>query len=87
MLLNANGFQMTLYVTIQGDIQSSINPQVRAKSNAFQTIERYIQYIPFVNPPFPNYGPSFYADRQAVKEHFCSFWKRELGLSSTERLS
>lgn len=86
MLLNANGFQMTLYVTIQGDIQSSMNPQVQAKNNAFQTIERYIRDIPFANTPFSNYGPNFYADHQTVKEHFCSFWKRELGLSSTERV-
>ena len=47
---------------------------------------RYIQGIPSVNPPSLYYGPNVYADHQAVKEHFCSFWKRELGLSSTERV-
>lgn len=86
MIPNANSFQRLLETTIQRDVLSSMNPQVRAKNNAIQTIERYIQDIPFVNPPSLYYGPNVYADHQAVKEHFCSFWKRELGLSSTERV-
>ena len=86
MIPNANSFQRLLETTIQRDVLSSMNPQVRAMNNAIQTIERYIQGIPFVNPPSLYYGPNVYADRQTVKEHFCSFWKRELGLSSTERV-
>lgn len=86
MIPNANSFQMLLETTIQKDILSSMNPKIRAKYSAIQTIERYIQDIPFVNPPPLYYGPNVYADHQTVKGHFCSFWKRELGLSSTERV-
>lgn len=86
MVLNANSFQRMLDATIQRDIQSSMNPQIRAKCNAAQAIERYIQGIPFVSPSSSYYGINVYADHQTVKEHFCSFWKRELGLSFTERI-
>jgi len=85
MILNGNSFQMMLDATIQRDIQSSMNPQIRAKCGAIQTIERYIQGIPFSQGPASYYGANVYADRQPVKEHFCSFWKRELGLSFAER--
>lgn len=85
MVLNANSFQMMLDATIQRDIQSSMNPQIRAKCNAAQAIERYIQDIPFVFPSSSYYGTNVFADRQTVKEHFCSFWKRELGLSFSEK--
>jgi len=85
MILNGNSFQMMLDATIQRDIVSSMNPQIRAKHGAIQTIERYIQSIPFAQSPASHYGANVYADRQTIKEHFCSFWKRELGLSFTER--
>ncbi len=85
MILNGNPFQMMLDATIQRDIQSSMNPQIRAKYGAIQAIERYIQSIPFAPSPASYYGANVYADRQTVKEHFCSFWKRELGLSFTEK--
>ncbi len=85
MILNANTFQMMLHATIQKDIVSSMNPQIRAKYGAIQAIERYIQSIPFAQNPASYYGPNVYADRQNIKEHFCSFWKRELGLSFTEK--
>lgn len=71
--------------TIQNDIHSSVNPQIRAKYCTIPTIEQYIQSIPFVQNPSFYYGPDVYDDRQTVKEHFCSFWKRELNLSITER--
>lgn len=85
MILNGNSFQMMLDATIQRDIVSSMNPQICAKHGAIQTIERYIQSIPFAQSPASYYGANVYADRQTIKEHFCSFWKRELGLSFTER--
>lgn len=86
MIPNANSFQMMLEATIQRDIQSSMNSQIRAKYGAIQAIERYIQSIPFVQNPPSYYGVNVYADRQTVKEHFCSFWKRELGLSSAGKM-
>ena len=85
MILNGNHFQKMLDATIQRDIASSMNPQIQAKESAIQTIERYIQSIPFVQSSFPYYGVNVFGNRQAVKDHFCSFWKRELGLSYTER--
>jgi len=85
MILNGNSFQMMLDATIQRDIQSSMNPQIRAKHGAIQAIERYIQSIPFAQSPASYYGANVYADRQTAKEHFCSFWKRDLGLSFTEK--
>ena len=85
VILNGNSFQMMLDATIQRDVISSMNPQIRAKHGAIQTIERYIQSIPFAQSSVPYYGANVYADRQTVKEHFCSFWKRELGLSFTEK--
>ena len=85
MILNGNSFQIMLYSTIKNDIASSMNPQIQAKESAIQTIERYIQSIPFVQSSFPYYGANVFGNRQAVKDHFCSFWKRELGLSYTER--
>ncbi len=85
MILNGNPFQMMLDATIQRDIQSSMNPQIRAKYGAIQAIERYIQSIPFAQSPASYYGANVYGDRQTVKEYFCSFWKRELGLSFTEK--
>ncbi len=84
MILNGNSFQMMLDATIQRDIVSSMNPQIRAKHGAIQTIERYIQSIPFSQSPASYYGVNVYADWQTVRKHFCSFWKRELGLSFTE---
>ena len=84
MILNGNSFQIMLYSTIKNDIASSMNPQIQAKESAIQTIERYIQSIPFVQSSFPYYGANVFGNRQAVKDHFCSFWKRELGLSYTE---
>ena len=85
MIPNGNSFQMMLDATIQGDITSSMNPSVRAKYDAVQTIERYIQGIPFIQKPQLYYGPNAFADRRVVKDHFCSFWKRELNLSFNER--
>ena len=85
VIQNGNSFQMMLDATIQRDVISSMNPQIRAKHGAIQTIERYIQSIPFAQSSVPYYGANVYADRQTVKEHFCSFWKRELGLSFTEK--
>ena len=85
MILNANSFQRMLDATIQRDTVSSMNPQILAKHGAIQTIVRYIQSIPFTQSPASYYGANVYANRQTVKEHFCSFWKRELGLSFTER--
>ncbi len=85
MILNGNSFQMMLDATIQRDIQFSMNPQIRAKYGATQVIERYIQSIPFAQRSASYCGGNVYADRQTVKEHFCSFWKRELGLSFTEK--
>ena len=84
MILNGNSFQMMLDATIQRDTMSSMNPNVRAKYNAIQTIERYIQGIPFIHNP-QYYGPNAFADLQTVKQHFCSFWKREMNLSFKER--
>lgn len=81
MIFNANPFQDLLNSSIQKDIISSMNPQIRAKHSAVPVIERYIQTIPFINAPPSNYSINAYADYQTVKEHFCSFWKRELGLS------
>ena len=86
MIFNANSFQMMLDATIQRDILSSMNPQIRAKHSAIPVIERYIQSIPFTQNSPSYYGVNVCADRQTVKDHFCSFWKRELGLSSTERI-
>lgn len=86
MLLNANLFQTMLDTTIQKDILSSMNPQIRAKQSVIPVIERYIQSIPFVPNPPSYLGPNVYADRQTVKDYFCSFWKRELELSSAERI-
>ena len=84
MILNGNSFQMMLYEIIKRDTNSSMNPNVQAKYNAIQTIERYIQGIPFIQS-LHYYGPNVFADQQAVKEHFCSFWKRELNLSIKEK--
>lgn len=85
MVLNANSFQMMLDATIQRDVRSSMNPRIQAKLNAIQTIERYIQDIPFANSPLLSCGVNVCAEFQLVKEHFCSFWRRELGLSYIER--
>lgn len=86
MILNGNSFQKMLDATIQRDITSSMNPSIRAKHNAVLTIERYIESIPFMqNLHHPYYGLNAFADYQTVKEHFCTFWKRELGLSFAER--
>ncbi len=81
----ANSFQRMLDATIRRDIVSSMNPQISEKRGAIQAIERYIQSIPFAQNPALYYGVNAYADRQTVKDHFCSFWKRELGLSFAER--
>ena len=86
MLINANLFQRMLDAAIQRDILSSMNPRIQAKQSVIPVIERYIQDIPFAQSPPSYYGANVYADRQTVKDHFCSFWKRELGLSSTERI-
>ena len=51
MIPNGNSFQMTLDATIRNDITSSMNPNVRAKYDAVQTIERYIQGIPIYTKP------------------------------------
>lgn len=84
MILNGNMFQTLLDATLQKDIVSSMNPRIKAKYSAIETVERYIQSIPFSKSPVPYYGVNAHADRQTVKEHFCSFWKRELGLKFTE---
>ena len=84
MIFNANPFQNLLNTSVQNDVVSSMNPQIRAKHNAVPVIERYIQTIPFINTPPSNYSINAYADYQTVKEHFCSFGKRELGLSYTD---
>ena len=86
MIIYATLFQRTLAGVIQNDIQSSVNPQIQAKQSAIPVIERYIQSIPFVQNPASYYETNIYADHQTVKEHFCSFWKRELGLSSAGRI-
>ena len=83
VILNANNFQSVLDASIQNDIVSSMNPKIQALHNTISVIERYIQTIPFSNAHTPNYSINVYADYQTVKEHFCSFWKRELGLSYT----
>ena len=85
MISNVNSFQMMLDATIRRDTMSSMNPNVRAKHGAIQTIEKYIQGIPFIQNPQFYHGPNAFADRQVVKDHFCSFWKRELNLSFKER--
>ena len=86
MPFNTNLFQTMLDTTIQKDILSSMNPQIQAKQGVIPVIARYIQSIPFVQSPPSYYGPNVYADRQTVKDHFCSFWKRELGLSSEHKI-
>lgn len=67
MILNGNSFQVMLDATIQRDITSSMNPNIRAKHIAIQIIERYIQEIPFINSTYPNYSVNAFADRQMVK--------------------
>ena len=84
MILNCNLFQNMLDAKIQNDTLSSMNPRIREKYDAILTIEKYIQSIPFVQSSVPYYGTSAFGERQKVKEHFCSFWKMELGLSSAE---
>ena len=86
MILNANSFQSLLNASIQNDIVSSMNPKIQALHDAIPVIERYIQAIPFSNTHTPNYSINAYADYQTVREHFCSFWKRELGLSHTDTI-
>ncbi len=78
MILNANSFQSVLNTSIQKDIAYSMNPQIQAKRSAIPVIERYIQTIPFSNV---HYSINVYADYQTVRGHFCSYWKRELGLT------
>ena len=86
MIFNANSFQSVLNASIQKDIVSSMNPKIQALHDTIPVIERYIQAIPFSNAHTPNYSINVHADYQTVKEHFCSFWKRELGLSYTDTI-
>lgn len=86
MIFNANSFQSVLNASIQKDIVSSMNPKIQALHDTIPVIERYIQAIPFNNAHTPNYSINAYADYQTVKEHFCSFWKREFGLSYTDTI-
>ena len=83
MIPNANSFQSVLNTSIQKDIAYSMNPQIQAKHSAIPVIERYIQTIPFSTI---HRSINVYADYQTVREHFCSFWKRELGLSYTDTI-
>lgn len=83
MILNANSFQSVLNASIQKDIAYSMNPKIQAMHDVIPVIERYIQAIPFSNV---HYSINVYADYQTVREHFCSYWKRELGLTYTDTI-